>query len=141
MRPLASQLLARSNHKQDARRAAKLGRELYRGGDERSHAALHVAAAAPVNPAVRDCPAEWLDAPGQRAKRHHIHMPGKGQRQFAAAAADVRDEVFAIRAHFGISRLKARRFQNAAEMARARRFVSGRVDGLKADKLLGKLDG
>ena len=106
---------------------ASLGASFDRGGNERRHAALHIAAAAPVNLAVRDCPAKRLDAPGQRAKRHHIDMPGKGERQFAAAAADARDEVFAIGAHFEISRLEPGLFQNAAEMPRAgrSRFPAG----------------
>ena len=91
----ASHLLASGNHKHHAGRTAKLGRELHSGGDERRHAALHIAAAASVNLAVRDCPAERLDAPGDRAERHHVHMPCKGQRQLAAAAANARDEVLA----------------------------------------------
>ena len=141
VRALASALLARTDDQHKTGRAFEAWGHPDRGRNEGGHAALHVAAAAPVDFAIRDVAAEGRDGPGCGPKRNDIGMTREAKRRLATISASPGDEIVPVGAQWYVAGLEASGFQDGAEVARARCFIARRIDGLEPDKLLGQLEG
>ena len=137
-RALAAGLLGRAQHQLEPGRAAAERRDALGRHHDRGHAALHVARPAAVQPPVAQL-AERLDAPRRAAQRHGVEVAGHAQRR--PVAREARHHARPPRRVLVERDLEPGGGQPLGEQRRGRPLAAGRVDGVEADELEGKVDG
>ena len=138
---LAPALFACADHKHETRRLLKSRRQLDGRRDKGRDPAFHVAAAPPVDLAIRDIAAERRNRPRGGPKRDDVGMPREAERKLGSVSTGPCDQIVPVCAHRHVAGLETGGFQELAEMARARSFIAGRIDRLEPDEFLRQLGG